>query len=258
MTTTPDQASKSPVAGPSTVVETALLPWVFEGMDAPRRINVLDVGPAMPQTIEFLNATRCRMHIADLFDSTIIEQQHSLDQDALTARFAEALWMLDGPLHACLLWDFPNYLTPEALEAFNRALSPWVTPHTRGHAFCAVKRSAPHMQHQYAIRSATEVVQAAAPERPPAAYPHPWRRLVSALDLFDVARGALRAGGLVEVILKSVAQQTAQPAVQTSENVMDLPLRPLANGEQGPRPARRVGRQSKRSRQPSAPRAIGQ
>ena len=242
----------------SVVIETALLPWVFEGMDGSKRINVLDVGPAMPGTIEVLNSTRCRIYIADLFDSAIIEQQHNLDQDALTARFAEALWMLDGPLHVCLLWDFPNHLTPEALEAFNRALSPWVTPRTRAHAFCAVKRSAPHMQHHYAIRSANEVVQTAAPECPAAAYPHPWRRLVSALDLFDVARGALRAGGLVEVILQSVAQQAAQPPLQASGNVMDLPLRPSANGEQRPLPARRAGRQSTPSRQPSAPRAIGQ
>ena len=253
MTSMLDKAPQLPANGRPLVVETQLLAWVFEGMDAPGRINVLDVGPAMPRTIEFLNSTHCRIHIADLFDSPIIEQQHRLDQDALTKRFTEALWMLDEPLHACLLWDFPNYLTPQALEALNRALSPWVTADTKGHAFCAVKRSAPLMKHQYDIISANEVAQTAAPERPPAAYPHPWRRLVSALDLFDVARGALRAGGLVEVILQGVAQQSAEPPQRIPEGVQDILLRYAAAADQRPIPARQAGREAGLSQ-----RAVGQ
>ena len=213
MIPTPEKTFQPPADSQSVAIETALLAWVFEGMDAQSRINVLDVGPAMSRTIEFLNSKRCRVHIADLFDGTIIEQQHNLDSDALTAHFAKALWMLDGPLHACLLWDFPNYLTPSALEALNRALSPWVTPRTRAHAFCAVKRSAPLMQHQYSILSAKEIIQQVVPDRPPAVYPHPWRRLVGTLNLFNVNRGALRAGGLVEVILQGAAGQAHRTAV---------------------------------------------
>jgi len=247
MTSALERAPRLPADQRSVVIETALLAWVFEGISAPGRINVLDVGPAMPPTIEFLSSMRCRLHIADLFDSTIIEQQHHLDQDALTAHFAEALWMLDEPLHACLLWDFPNYLTPPALEALNQALSPWVTDHTRAHAFCAVKRSAPLMQHQYSIRSANEIVQEAAPERPPAAHPHPWRRLVGALNLFDVDRGALRAGGLVEVILHGTSQQSAEPPLRTNEKVKDIPLRPSVNAEQPPPPVRRTSQQTESS-----------
>ncbi len=258
MTSTSEKALRLPADQRSVVIETALLAWVFEAMDSPGQINVLDVGPAMPRTIEFLNAMRCRVHIADLFDSTIIEQQQHLDPEALTDRFAEALWMLDGPLHACLLWDFPNYLAPPALEALNRALSPWVTVDTRAHAFCAVKRAAPLMQHQYSIRSANEVIQKSIPERPPAEFPHPWRRLVSALDLFDVDRGALRAGGLVEVILHGTAQQSAEPPLRTDENVKDIPLRPSANAEQRTPPGQRAGRRTESSLGSSTPRAVGQ
>ena len=227
------------------MVGTDLLAWVFEGVGGPRRINILDVGPAMPQTVEFFNSMRCRLHLADLFDNTIIEQQLRLDEDALAVRFADALWMLDGPLHACLLWDFPNYLAPPALEAFNRALSPWVTPHTRAHAFCAVKRSAPLMQHRYSILSANEVVQMAAPERPPARYPHPWRRLAKALPLFDVARGALRAEGIVEVILRGVAQPSTAAPLLTGQDAKDVHPRPLENPEQlaDPDPRAKLSRQ---------------
>ena len=258
MTATSERALQLPADQCSVVIETALLARVFEGRSAPGRMNVLDVGSAMPRTIEFLNSMRCRMHIADLFDSTIIEQQQHLDQTALTARFAEALWMLDEPLDACLLWDFPNYLTPPALEALNRALSPWVNAHTRAHAFCAFKRSAPLMQHQYSIRNANEIVQQAAPERSQAAHPHPWRRLVGALSLFDVDRGALRAGGLVEVILHGTARQSAEPPLRIKEKAKDIPLRPLTDAGQRPPRVRRNSQQTEPSQQPSTPRAVGQ
>jgi hypothetical protein len=258
MTSTSEKALRLPADRRSAVIETELLAWVFEALDSPGQINVLDVGPAMPRTIEFLNSMRCRVHIADLFDSTLIEQQRHWDPEALTDRFAEALWMLDGPLHACLLWDFPNYLATPALEALNRALSPWVTANTRAHAFCAVKRAAPLMQHQYSIGSANEVIQKAIPERPPAEFPHPWRRLVSALNLFDVDRGALRAGGLVEVILRGAAQQSAEPPLRSNEKVEDIPRRPSGNAGQRTPPGRRAGRRTESSLGSSTPRAVGQ
>ena len=256
MTSTSKMAHPSVANRGPALMESALLAWVLEGTSAPSRFNVLDVGPAMPRTIKFLNSTRCRVHIADLFDSGIIEQQKQLDQDALTARFAEALWMLDEPLHACLLWDFPNYLTPSALAAFNQALSPWVTGHTRAHAFCAVKGSDPLMQHRYSIRSVNKVVQKAAPERPPAAHPHPWRHLARAMSVFDVDRGALRAEGVVEVILHGKAERSAEPPLRTNEQLEDILLPPSLNAAQRPFAAERKSQQTE-PRQ-SAPRAFGQ
>lgn len=239
MTSTSGSALGLPASRRSSAIETALLAWVLEGISQASRFNVLEVGPARPRTIGFFNAKRCRIHIADLFSSRIIKQQH-LDQDTMTARFEEALWMVDEPLQACLLWDFPNYLSPSALVAFSRALRPWVTPATRAHAFCAVKRSAPLMQHQYDILSANEVGRTTALRRPPAPHPHSWQRLARALDSFDVTRGALRTGGLVEVILQGASRRSAQPPLRTKENVKDTTPLPPSNPEQRSRPARRT------------------
>lgn len=186
------------------------MPWVLEDLGTQQRPNVLDVGPAMPQTVELLHSTGCRLSVADLLDSGIVEQQRQLDSDSLTAHFKEALWMLDGPLHVCLFWDFLNYLSPQALEAFNQALKPWVTRNTRAHAFCATKRSAPLMQHRYDVRSVREVVQTRAPERPLADYPPPWRQVVHTFSLFEVVRGTLRTGGVVELILRGTESQSVK------------------------------------------------
>lgn len=212
------ESPREPPREPPSLIETALLAWVVDGIGTQRRINVLDVGPAMPETVAFLSSTRSKLHVADLLNSAIIEQQHQFDPDRLTGRFDEALWMLDEPLDVCLFWDFPNYLSLQALAAFNQALKPWVTRRTRAHAFCAVKRSAPVMQHRYGILSPREIVQARAPEHPQATLPPPWRHVVRTLSLFEAVRGTLRRGGIVEVILRGAASQSAAAAKQQAKS----------------------------------------
>ena len=191
--------------------------WVLESLGTERRINVLDLGPASPETIELLHSTSCRLSVANLFDSGIIEQQRQLSPDRLTAHFEEALWMLEGPLHVCLLWDFLNYLSPPALVAFNRALKPWITRNTRAHAFCATKRSAPLMQHRYGVLNAGEIIRARVPEQPVANHPLPWRQVFKALNLFEVVRGTLRTGGIVELIMRGSAARPVQNPRQQGE-----------------------------------------
>ena len=191
---------------------------VLDDLGGWRQLNVLDIGPAMPETVELLHAGGCRLSIADLFETGIIEQQRHLDQDSLASCFEEALWMVDGPLHVCLLWDFLNYLSPTALSAFNQALKPWITRHTRAHAFCAAKRSAPLMQHRYGVIGRGQILQARAPEQPQASAPAPWRHVVRQLNLFEAVRGTLRTGGVVELILRGAEPQSAETATQRLGN----------------------------------------
>ncbi len=188
--------------------------WVLDDLGAQRQLNVLDIGPAMPETVELLHAKGCRLGIADLFETGIIEQQRHLDHDSLADRFKEALWMVNGPLHVCLLWDFLNYLSPQALSAFNQALKPWITRRTRAHAFCVAKRSAPLMQHRYGVTGKGQILQTRAPEQPQPSPPAPWRHVIRQLNLFEAVRGTLRTGGVVELILRGAEPQSAETAAQ--------------------------------------------
>jgi len=188
--------------------------WVLQDLGAPRRLNVLNVGPAVPETVELLHARGCRLSIADLFKAGIIEQQRHLDPRSLTARFREALWMVDGPLHVCLLWDFLNYLSPSALSAFNQALKPWITRHTRAHAFCAAKRAAPLMQHRYGVVSAGQILQTRVLEQQQANPPAPWRHVCRQLNLFEAFKGTLGTGGVVELSLQGAQPQSTETATQ--------------------------------------------
>ncbi len=195
--------------------------WVLEDLGARRQLNVLNVGPAVPETVELLHAGGCRLSIADLFEAGIIERQRHLDPISLTALFKEALWMVDGPLHVCLLWDFLNYLSPSALGAFNQALKPWISRHTRAHAFCAAKRSAPLMQHRYGIVSADHILRTRMLERPQADPPAPWRHVIGQLKLFEAVKGTLRTGGVVELTLQGTESQSTETGTQRLEGDAD-------------------------------------
>lgn len=185
----------------SEIEPSALLPLVFARLEPRQRAAILDVGPATPQTLAFCSSLKCRLHIADLHDSSIVEDQHSLDQDTLANYFSKALFMIDGPIDICLLWDFPNRLTATALEAFNCVLSRFIKPTTMAHAFCSVKQVQPLMQHRHAILEAGQILRRPDPSLKPAAHPHTQKQLESALSAFQVERGALRKGGRVELML---------------------------------------------------------
>ncbi len=198
---TVDPPSASVERDTPVIESSTLLPLMFAPLDPLQRAAILDVGPATPQTLAFCSSLKCRLHIADLHNSSIVEDQYSLDQDALANYFTKALFMIDGPLDICLLWDFPNRLTVATLKAFNSVLSRFIKPTTLAHAFCSVKRVQPLMQHRYAVLKANQILRRIDPDLKPAAHPHTQKELENALGAFQVERGALRVGGRVEVTL---------------------------------------------------------
>ena len=174
--------------------------------------HILDVGPAMPQTLAFFERFNCRVHVADLLDCGIVAHQHHLDEQALTARFADALSMVNAPLDICLLWDFPNHLAPPAVQAFNRVLHSFIKPETLAHGFCSVKQTRPTMRHRYAILKADEILRQEDAAIPPGAHPYSQQQLVKALRTFIFERGALRSEGRVEILLRTASPSTDPPA----------------------------------------------
>ena len=182
---------------------------VLQPLRAPTRTNILDVGPAMPQTLAFFSGFNCRLHVADLLDAGIVAHQHHLNEQELAAHFARALFMIDAPLDICLLWDFPNHLALPAAQAFNRVLRRFIKPETLAHGFCSVKRTRPTMRHRYAILRPNEVLRQEDAGIPPAAHPYPQKQLVDALCGFAFERGALRDEGRVEIMLRSATPDDA-------------------------------------------------
>lgn len=193
-------------AGQPAIEHSGLLPLVLKKLNPHRRMHILDVGPAVPQTVDFLSGFKCRLHIADLLHGKSAAQPPGPEPKALAARFAASLSMIDAPLDICLLWELPNHLSLDEMRIFNGVLSRYLKADTLAHGFCSFKLTQLEMRHWYGIVGTDSVVRLEDIALKPAAHTHSQQQLVDAMSAFELERGALRSGGRVEVLLR-----TAQP-----------------------------------------------
>jgi len=173
-------------------------------LDVDQRFSVFDAGPATPQTVAFFSQFKCRLHFADLYDDSIIEQQDDLSSEELTARFTELMSLAVEPFDLCLLWDVPNYLNATALKAFGDALRPLVHRQTIGHGFCAFKETQPFTPQRYSILATDGLGVEPRTHADPPQYPVTQNALVAALPFLSVVRGTLLTDGRVELFLEVI------------------------------------------------------
>ena len=185
--------------------QSLLFPSIFSQLNTSRRINVLDVGPALPETIQFFSPFRCRLHFAGLYSEALVREgggEQSLDERV--AAFRQCLAIPDGTrFDLCLLWDFPNYLDDTDLAAFSSALEPYLHVRTTGHAF-AVRTSDTRLENRwYGIDQPHLFTQRAPWDRQQRFFPHSQAILINLLTCFSIDRGMLLPDGRLEVALKS-------------------------------------------------------
>lgn len=198
-------------AGQPAIEHSGLLPLVLKKLNPHQRMHILDVGPAVPQTVDFLSSFKCRLHIADLLHGKSAAQPPELEPKALAARFAESLSMIDAPLDICLLWELPNHLSLDEMRIFNKALSRYLKADTLAHGFCSFKLTHMEMRHWYGIIETDAVVRLEDVALKPAAHAHSQQQLVDAMSAFELERGALRSGGRVEVLLRTAEAGAPKP-----------------------------------------------
>lgn len=178
-----------------------LLASVLQRAGEGERVTVLDVGPALPETVAFFAAAPCTLHIADLFrDLPLLPEE-----DGIT--YLEQFRMLlplapDTRFDICLFWDLFNYLPEAAARALLQLLRPHLHPGTRGHAFSVHKRGAPEDSRIHGIRSA-DTLTLRARRQPLAGYaPMPQARLQEVLADFRFERSVLLADSRLELLLR--------------------------------------------------------
>ncbi len=225
METAAKQAALTQV-GQSITEPSGLLPLVLEKLNRRRRMHILDVGPAVPQTLDFLSGFKCRLHIADLLRNPSAAQSPRPSPKALAAHFAQSLSMIDAPLDICLLWEFPNHLSLDEVRIFNDVLGRFLKAETLAHGYCSLKQTRPMMRHWYGIRKTDEVVRLEDGALEPAAHAHSQQQLVGAMNAFEMERGTLRSEGRVEVILRTAGRHEAktlerQPAADVRDQVKE-------------------------------------
>ena len=181
-----------------------LLSGLFRRVDPERRLTVLEIGPALPETVDFFSQFKCRLHFVDLFNEPFLrEEQASLSEKELRHRFESMLKFPEGTqLDILLLWDFLSFLDDAALRAFNSALRPWIHPASLAHGFgshhMAIKRE--NIQYGVIDRETLSVRSRLGAVMP--FHPHSQIEMHEMFNNFDFERGLLLPNGKLEMLLK--------------------------------------------------------
>jgi len=191
----------------TSIQTTKLLPALFERFDEEQRLTVLNIGPALPETIEFFSAFRCRLHFVDLFSELPIAVEEE-NGDDLRTRFQEILEVIPGTrFDVCLFWDLFNFIEADGIRALLAALRPHLAENGVGHAFSVHNpRTHPYSSHLYSIRDQHTLMLRDRPERLPGFAPHSQRRIKELLDCYTLERSVLLADSRLELLLYAKPQ----------------------------------------------------
>ena len=185
--------------------QSKLLAGLFRNVDPARRLTVLEVGPALPETVDFFSRYRCRLHFVDLYNEPFLnDPQRSHSEKELRHRFEEQLRFPEGTqLDICLFGDFLSFLDDKALRAFNSALRPWIHDRTRAHGFGVHHMAVRLEHHQYGIiDDDTLSIRSRHTDQMPY-HPHSQVEMADMLNCFAFERGLLLPSGKLEMLLKS-------------------------------------------------------
>ena len=182
-----------------------LLPSLFRSLDAGRRLTILDVGVALPETVEFFSRFKCRIHFVDLFSEPVVrEPRQDSDSKELQKQFEKLLKIPDGTrLDICLLWDFLCYLNDAALRAFNNALRPYMYNGTRAHGFVVHHLAIRLENKQYGVIKEDALSVRPLQTKQLITHPHSQVEMHEMLTCFDFERGLLLPDGKLELLLKA-------------------------------------------------------
>lgn len=187
--------------------QSKLLAGLFRAIDADKRLTILEVGPALPETVEFFSQYRCRLHFLDLYDEPFLRDRDSeASETDLRHHFENVLTFPKGTqLDICLFGDFLSFLDDRALRAFNSALRPWLHPGTRAHGFGVHHLAVKLEHHQYGIidRDTLSIRSRHFGSMP--YHPHSQVEMADMLNCFAFARGLLLPSGKLEMMLKPKA-----------------------------------------------------
>lgn len=114
---------------------------LMEKLEEDRRYVVLDLGPALRQTILTFSGLRCRLDIVDLADD--IERLNAEAEDDDRRVLAESLIGDGQPADIVLCWDLLNYLDRPALKTLMKAVAGRAVRGAKVHALLAY--SSPEM-----------------------------------------------------------------------------------------------------------------
>ena len=196
----------------NTELHSNLAPLLFERVQVDKQLVVLDIGLAMPATVELFSSFKCKLIFADLYSAEMLSQdtleEHSEDSSQeqvhqqLVEQFTVALNLdADTKIDICLFWDFFNYLDGTLFKAFIEALHPYINDNTCGYGLGVLNARCELPNYQYGISKLNKLNQYLRSEEQKPVYPHSQRDLNNLLGYFSIDKSRLMPDGRVEYIL---------------------------------------------------------
>ena len=197
-------AGYAPATQPmSRTQQTLLFPALIKRINPDRRLSVLEIGPALPETVEFFSQYKCRLHFAAMYTDPILQLQSGEYTEAELVDHLEQTF--DFPKNTrfdiCMFWDFLNYLDDKALRAFNTAIRPYLHKSTRAHAFTVRTLNTSFSNQQYGIEQAHMFSIRPRAGKQARTTPHTQAILVNLLSHFDIDQGMLLPDGRLEILM---------------------------------------------------------
>jgi hypothetical protein len=183
--------------------QTLLFPTLVKRFDPGTRLSVLEIGPALPETISFFSQFKCRLHFAAMYTDPVLEmQKEDFTEAELTNHIEESFGFPKGTrFDLCMFWDFLNYLEDKTLRAFNTAISPYLHKTTRAHAFTVRTLNTSFANQQYGIDQAHMFSIRSRTGNQARTFPHTQATLLNMLSSFDIDQGMLLPDGRLEILM---------------------------------------------------------
>ncbi len=164
---------------------------------------MLNIGPALPETVAFFSGHHCTLHFCDLFELVPLSVAEDSSQ-TLDERLHELLPLSHGTtLDLCLFWDLFDYLAPEVLSALVRVLRHHMHRGTRAHAFTVRNPRTPPANSIWSIRDQQSLQVRPRHNSPSGYHPHTQRQLQAMLNCFNFERSLLLENGRLELLLSA-------------------------------------------------------
>jgi hypothetical protein len=185
-----------------------LLSSLFAPFDLDRRLTVLHIGPALPETVEFFSRFRCKLFFVDLFSELPLEADEETGLP-LEQQIADLLALPpETRFDICLFWDVFNFLDSRAVSALMGALRPHLHSESLAHGFAVYNLKSPQGGKFYGIRECNALNVRNRPSMLPGYAPHPQSKLKTLLNCFNFHRSVLLADGRLELLLRANLTQT--------------------------------------------------
>ena len=172
------------------------------------RLTVLEIGSALPETVDYFSKYRCRLHFLDLFSGTTLSDLQQLSSPRqIQDRVHDMLALPEGSkIDVCLFWDFLCYLDDKALRAFNLAIRPYLHREARAHGFGVHHRVIKLANRRYGILD--DQTLSIRPSHSPqaATIPHTQVETHDLLSCFDFQQGLRLPDGKLEILMKARAE----------------------------------------------------